>query len=337
MAFNIIGPEEGVQLSSALKTVTRAPRSVPVRVLEFLERSANSKHALERMRLENGLLDELESEIASLRFQIIPLTEQKSSSDLAANQIRADERDRSARAPGRKLEGKSRAEPYESDAADFQRRIDDLERKIASLGARAKPLRERQQKCNTFLSRAREDSRKDYVFLDPPAVTQKMTIDRVRSRGVQLRAALDDAEKAPVPRSVAKSSLLRWINDRAAMINAAPLLGGGEVGVSPPYVPRTLTPASGGRAEIVNSLGLLCWLLKDVLIERLNEQIDRAAKDDVALTDEDRAKRITALKGEILETDRLEETMVFAALRSGEDVDLRGDSDPRAILWVKVT
>ena len=137
-----------------------------------------------------------------------------------------------------------------------------------------------------------------------------------------------------MPAAFARKTLENWIDQRARSINVRGLLERGDQGGSV-YVPKVLLPASGGNAvESESSLGLICWLFRDELLARLGAQIDRAARDDEALSPEDWTKKVRTIKAEILEAERVEESIAWEMLQAGKDVELRGDANPRAILAV---
>jgi len=79
---------------------------------------------------------------------------------------------------------------------------------------------------------------------------------------------------------------------------------------------------------------LISWLFKDQLLAKVEAEIDQCADDANALTDSDRAKKLTATAQEILETERLEERLIELAADQGQDIARRPDADPRAILGV---
>jgi hypothetical protein len=94
-----------------------------------------------------------------------------------------------------------------------------------------------------------------------------------------------------------------------------------------------MTPDGSARGftnhEIPDTLALFCWLHKDGLLAKIDAEIDLLRDDDNALTDEQRAQRITALREQLLVAERIEEALVGA---SEIPVLRRTDADPRAVL-----
>src|SRR5207248_1704079 len=82
----------------------------------------------------------------------------------------------------------------------------------------------------------------------------------------------------------------------------------------------------------VGVVPLFCWLLKDALLEKLDEEIDALADDESALTDEERGERLAALAAELLQAERREELLIVTAEAEGLQVMRRPQVDPRALL-----
>ena len=62
--------------------------------------------------------------------------------------------------------------------------------------------------------------------------------------------------------------------------------------------------------SIGNGLAFAAWLCKDILIARAKEEIAKLARDDEALTLEQRRKKLAQIDAEILELERQEEALV---------------------------
>ena len=88
----------------------------------------------------------------------------------------------------------------------------------------------------------------------------------------------------------------------------------------------------------VDPLALLAWVLgPEKVLARLNEEIELRCNDPHAITDEDRAKRVSELNAKILEAERQEEAIVCALESDGMTIARRPDADPRAILTLAST
>jgi hypothetical protein len=79
----------------------------------------------------------------------------------------------------------------------------------------------------------------------------------------------------------------------------------------------------------IDPLGLICWLLKDKVLEALDAELLQAADDGRALTPQQRAKREADLRARLLDLERRE---VIAANLAA--IDLRPDCDVRAFLGI---
>ena len=86
----------------------------------------------------------------------------------------------------------------------------------------------------------------------------------------------------------------------------------------------------------VDVVGLVAWLHRDALIKRLDAEIDTESDDPASLSHEARQKAEAEILGDVLEQDRIETEMVFAAQSQGLPVEHRGDCAPQAILGVKL-
>jgi len=78
-------------------------------------------------------------------------------------------------------------------------------------------------------------------------------------------------------------------------------------------------------------LAFVAWLHKDALLQKLllDTEVEFYADDEHALSDEQRAQRITALRSQLLDAERVEEALICA---SEIPVLRRNDPDPRAVL-----
>jgi hypothetical protein len=69
--------------------------------------------------------------------------------------------------------------------------------------------------------------------------------------------------------------------------------------------------------ETTNVVGLFVWTFKDVLVAKLDAEINSEADDAAALTHEARQKAEAEILGDLLDAERLETECVFRAQREG--------------------
>ena len=89
-----------------------------------------------------------------------------------------------------------------------------------------------------------------------------------------------------------------------------------------------------GISEVIDTPALLSWMLKDVLLKRIDAEIDSESDDAAALTPEARAKAITEIQGDLLAVERDECALVFRAQSENLPVEHRADISPLALLGV---
>ncbi len=158
--------------------------------------------------------------------------------------------------------------------------------------------------------------------------------DRVQALQDDIQAAID----APVTSADVKKKM-------RAQVAALAERGRPDVGPAIDFgeqIRFAMTPASvfvagpggqaRGNAEVFDAAGAFAWLFEDALVKKLDAEIDAAADDTNALTDQDRKARIAAAKKELLEVERQEEALIEAAKATGLTIQRRANADPRAIL-----
>lgn len=164
-------------------------------------------------------------------------------------------------------------------------------------------------------------------------------VEKARGKLAELRQDIEAAINAPIHSSAAKAAARAWVDNLAAAggIDVSPLLDAGR----PPILPQKNMPAlkvfagTSGLTEdysAPNVEALFFRVHRDRILADLEHDIDIVADDASALSDEQRAKRISACKAAILDQERTEESLIVMAAESGLSVMRRPDADPRAIL-----
>lgn len=165
-------------------------------------------------------------------------------------------------------------------------------------------------------------------------------VEKARHRIRQLRADLDEVRAAPFPSSVVKKAIASQV--AALARRGAPNVldvveGGGELRF-PTLVARNRIEGGRGLAavEVPDAFGLMAWAFGDLLIARLNAEIDAIADDSAALSDTQRAERQKVIQSDLLSVEREEEGLITLAAQRGLQIDRRTDADPRAVLGVTI-
>jgi len=81
-----------------------------------------------------------------------------------------------------------------------------------------------------------------------------------------------------------------------------------------------------------SALVLLVWLHHELLIQRIEQQIDLVADDQNALTSAQRAEKLKPIEKDRLAAEREEEFLIGSAIEEGANILRRSDADPRAVL-----
>jgi hypothetical protein len=93
------------------------------------------------------------------------------------------------------------------------------------------------------------------------------------------------------------------------------------------------TPVSGICGwEQADTLALFCWLHQTALVAAVDREIGSEADDAVALTPDQREKAAAKLRGELLDAERAECSLVWAALDQKLPVEFRAETDCCALL-----
>ena len=97
----------------------------------------------------------------------------------------------------------------------------------------------------------------------------------------------------------------------------------------------TETPALA-FAEGTDSIGLICWLLRDQMQARINAGIDEVADDKNALDERQRADMTAQITADELLIQRAECSLIWHAEAQGEIIDFRADTSPLALLGIQL-
>jgi hypothetical protein len=121
-----------------------------------------------------------------------------------------------------------------------------------------------------------------------------------------------------------------------------PLVEIGQAKIRWPVIQTTaqlgVHAAHGGNLsgyEVNDALAFQCWLHRDKIIERLEQQIDDASDDANALTIEQRKVAENEILDELLTTERAEQLVLAQSEGAGLDIQ-RPDADCRAVLGIAI-
>lgn len=175
----------------------------------------------------------------------------------------------------------------------------------------------------------------------PPALPKGRSfteaVGEARERVEQIRADIHQAEAAPLPSAIVKERARAEIAALAARgaPGVAAMVDYGER-IRWPEAPVRMVGEVVVRGDAPDVLGLLAWLFKDQLAERLDELVDEASDDTSALSPADRNRRVAELQSELLEAERLEVALIDAAAEAGIPISYRRDVAPQALLAVSI-
>jgi hypothetical protein len=234
----------------------------------------------------------------------------------------------------------------ELDAATIEfQRVTDLSNARAHTSGQLRSLLD---KIDAYLA-----SLRDGVTLAPyngpdlkkpkPGEDVLVAIERCRKEIAGLQAELASVRAAPIMASAARQKVRDQIEALAARgrPDAYPVIEYGEdlrwaervesftvVGVAEgPDRPLPLRALAGG--PVADTLGLIVWLHRDLLLAKLDEEINAVADDAAALNDTARSAKLESLRARLLAATRQECGLI--KLAHGE-VAYRPETDPRAIL-----
>jgi hypothetical protein len=166
-------------------------------------------------------------------------------------------------------------------------------------------------------------------------------VERLRRRGRELRADQHRTRSAPFPSAYAKQQMREQIEALAmqgALSVSLLIEHDGKIEFQTQRLTSEVHAAQRALAftEVPNTLALIAWLHRDLLIKRLDELITDESDDGAALSHEQRQQRESEVQGDLLDIERQEATLTWSAMEQGLPVEFRSDLDPRAILKIQL-
>jgi hypothetical protein len=84
------------------------------------------------------------------------------------------------------------------------------------------------------------------------------------------------------------------------------------------------------------TVAMLCWLMPDTVIARLDEALEAMPRNDDALPVAERAAKLAEIERQIFQLELQEETLISAAAKDGTVVARRPDQSPASVLEVQI-
>jgi hypothetical protein len=184
------------------------------------------------------------------------------------------------------------------------------------------------------------------VETEPPKLAKNEAglldaVENRRRRVRELRADQHRIQSAPFPSAYAKAQMRRQIEQLAerGTPSVARLV---ELDGKIEFATTRLTSEIYGEqrqlgfAEVPDAVALTCWLHRDLLISKLDAEIDTESDDSAALSHTDRELRSAEIQGDLVDTERQEASLVFAAWEHGLACEHRSDCSPVALLGLRL-
>ncbi len=167
-------------------------------------------------------------------------------------------------------------------------------------------------------------------------------IENRRRRVRELRSDLNRLASAPYPSSYAKQQMRAQI-EALAMQGAPSVSRLVELDGPVEFQTQRLTSEVHAErrllafSETADAVALIAWLHRDLLIKRLDAEIDVECDGDAgALSHEAREKAEAEVMGDLLAVEREEAAFVFAAWENGLACEHRSDCSPLALLGLRL-
>lgn len=166
-------------------------------------------------------------------------------------------------------------------------------------------------------------------------------VEAVCHRLRMLQADLKEVQAAPRSSAETKKALAQQVAELAQ--RGRPDLLRCLEHADPFQFPTIALRASvmGGKGLVsvqgVPDIAVLAWLFGDLLISRLNEEIDALADgDESALTDAQRTERERTISDDIVALEFEEEALIQIAAERGVTISRRSDASPTAVLGIMI-
>lgn len=184
-------------------------------------------------------------------------------------------------------------------------------------------------------------------FAPPPPKTRDAMaeVQRIRRELESLDEQWRAVEDAPVPAKIIREHAVAEINRiaEAGALELNPYNRSGE----PLGLERAIRitqnavklPGSEHPDLFLSGQGagpLLIWLMRDVLVQKVDELVETLPQDG-ALDDDEREREFARIAEERLRLERIEETLIVTMESEGRFVARRRNADPRAILEISET
>jgi hypothetical protein len=224
------------------------------------------------------------------------------------------------------------AAQVERDAA--QGEADRLQAQMDVIRSRSSPLSSRIVSWARNLSPEDDPLRPYSGRIKPPEGELKQVVVALRDRLKAIEAERSAIESAPYPSSTAKSAMRRFV-EQLAERGRPDCLRVVELNLPPHFTTAPLQDAAGNPLPLQkfgDGIGLIAWLHKAELVDRLSAEIDEVANDAEAMDDQQRATRDAALVAETLELERQEEMVIVTAEQQSIEIVRRADANPLAVL-----
>lgn len=160
--------------------------------------------------------------------------------------------------------------------------------------------------------------------------TPASALKRVRREIGRLNSELEAVRLAPVPASERKAHVREFIQRKAIAPSVTGRCGGDvAIDLMPPIGLDLKGPISTAGVE-----GLITWLFGDLIVEKLEQQIDAETDHAAALSSEDRERAIRDIERKIVAVERDEEALIAEGIGMGLELLRRPEASPEAILGI---
>ena len=165
-------------------------------------------------------------------------------------------------------------------------------------------------------------------------------IERRRRRIRELHADAAAVHAAPIHSSRSKALALEQITQLAdrgtpnvlALVETGAPIVWPEKEACPTLSQLAARQLTAPAEREFDALALFAYLHRSQLIASVNEEIDRLADDESALSAKERKERTQTIMRDILEVEFEEEALIVQAHEKSLNIPRRSDADPRAVL-----